>query len=124
MAEWLRAFIAEGVVVVVGCQPYPLAHSTHICPFFSLTHSSLACALSPRFGLLAPHAQALGDFGLMQAFSWLHELLNAQALAIRVLLTAVHSHAQNFPPVSHFRAQEFPGFYPRRFPLRIGEWSG
>ena len=27
---WLRAFIAEVVVVVGGCQPYPIAHSTHI----------------------------------------------------------------------------------------------
>ena len=62
--------IAEVVVVVVGCQPYPLAHSTHVCPLFSLTHSSLAGTHSHHdFGLLAPHAQALGDFGLTQAFS-------------------------------------------------------
>ena len=61
--------IAEVVVVVAGCQPYPLAHSTHIFPFFSLTHSSLASSLSPRFWVCwLPHAQALGDFGLTQAF--------------------------------------------------------
>ena len=29
--------IAEEVVVVAGCQPYPLAHSTHVCPLFTLT---------------------------------------------------------------------------------------
>ena len=40
---WLRAFIAEVVVVVAGCQPYPFSHSTHVCPFLSLTHSSLVC---------------------------------------------------------------------------------
>ena len=43
MAEWLREFIAEGVVVVVVCQPYPLAHSTHdsilACLFALLTGS-------------------------------------------------------------------------------------
>ena len=27
---WLRAFIAEVVVVVGGYQPYPIAHSTHV----------------------------------------------------------------------------------------------
>ena len=38
---WLRAFIAEVVVVVVGCQPYPFSHSTHVYPFLSLMHFSL-----------------------------------------------------------------------------------
>ena len=57
------AVIAEVVVVVAGCQPYPLAHSTHICPFFSLTHSSLVSSLYHDFGLLASHAGALGIFG-------------------------------------------------------------
>ena len=108
--------IAEVVVVVAGCQPYPLAHSTHVCPFFSLTHSSLVSSLSPRFWvcwLLTHRPWAI----LVSRRHFLppHELLNAQALAIHVLLTAVHSHAENFPPVSHFRTQEFPGFYPRRF---------
>ena len=27
---WLREFIAEVVVVVGGCQPYPISHSTHV----------------------------------------------------------------------------------------------
>ena len=66
---WLRAFIAEVVVVVAGCQPYPLAHSTHVCPFFSLTHSSLVSSLTTILGLLASHAQALGDFSFTQTFS-------------------------------------------------------
>ena len=43
--------IAEEVVVVAGCQPYPLAHSTHVFPFFSLTHSSLESSLYHDFGL-------------------------------------------------------------------------
>ena len=97
----------------------------------------------PTFSILLPHALFPGQLTLTTIlvrwllthrlwtilvsrghFLPLHELLNAQALAIRVLLTAVHSHAENFPPVSHFHAQEFPGFYPRRFPLWIGKWSG
>ena len=63
--------IAEVVVVVGGCQPYPLAHSTHVGHFFSLTHSSLVIfyTLTTIFGLLASHAQALGDFSLTQTFS-------------------------------------------------------
>ena len=91
--------------------------------------------LHPRLPILLPHALFPGQFTLTTIFGWLaphaqnwgailvsrrhflplHELLNAQALAIRVLLTGVHSHAENFPPVPHFHAQEFPGFYPRRF---------
>ena len=88
----------------------------------------------PTFAILLPHALIPGQFTLTtilvcwllthrlwtilvsrRHFLPLHELLNAQALAIRILLTAVHSHAENFPPVSHFHAQEFLGFYPRRF---------
>ena len=56
------AVITEVVVVVVGCQPYPLAHSTHVCPFFTLAHSSLVSSLSPRFWLFASHAEVLGAF--------------------------------------------------------------
>ena len=66
---WLRAFIAEVVVVVAGCQPYPLAHSTHVC------HSSPSRTLPWSFytltmilGLLVPHAQVLDEFGLTWAF--------------------------------------------------------
>ena len=104
---------------------FPPSHSTHVYPFFSLVHSSLVSSHSPRFWvcwLLTHRPWAI--LVSRRNFLPLHELLNAQALAIRVLLTAMHSHAENFPPVSHFRAQEFPGFYPRRFPLWIGEWSG
>ena len=102
---------------------FPPSHSTHICHSSPSRTHPWSVHTHHDFGLLAPHAQALGDFGLTQHFIPLHELLKAQALAIRVLPTAVHSHAENFPPVSHFRAQEFLGFYPCRFPLRIGEWS-
>ena len=48
---------------------FPPAHSTHVC------HSSPSRTLPwsvhthHDFGLLAPHAQALDDFGLTQAFS-------------------------------------------------------
>ena len=41
MAEWLRAIIAFGSGVAGLSAPYPHPHSTHVCPFFSLTHSSL-----------------------------------------------------------------------------------
>ena len=91
--------IAEVVVVVVGCQPYPLAHSTHVFPFFSLTHSSLVSFTLPRFWvcwLLTHRPWAI--LVSRRHFLPLHELLNTQALAIRVLLTAMHSHAENFPP--------------------------
>ena len=85
-------------------------------PFFSLTHSSLVSSLSPRFWVCWLLTHRLWTILVSRRhFLPLHELLNAQALAIRILLTAVHSHTENFPPVSHFHAQEFPGFYPRRF---------
>ena len=63
---WLREFIAEVVVVVGGCQPYPIAHSTHVSPFFSLTHSSLVSfTLYHDFGSVAhPHAQVSPTAGL------------------------------------------------------------
>ena len=79
---WLRAFTTKVVVVVGGCQPYPIAHSTHVFPFFSLTHSSLVSFTLTHhdFGLLAPHAQELGGFGLRQTFLWFHELLSTHAL--------------------------------------------
>ena len=64
------AVIAEVVVVVAGCQPYPLAHSIHVF------HSSLSRtlpwsvlhSLTTILGLLVPHAQVLDEFGLTQAF--------------------------------------------------------
>ena len=51
MAEWLRAVIAFGSGVARLSTPYPHPHSTHVCPFFSLTHSSLACS-SPSRGAI------------------------------------------------------------------------
>ena len=79
--------IAEVVVVVAGCQPYPIVHSTHVCPFFSLTHSSLVSSLSPRFLVLfSPHAQVLGRFWSHAGFLPLpHELLSTHELKIHVL---------------------------------------
>ena len=95
--------IAEVVVVVAGCQPYPLAHSTHVCPFFSLTHSSLVSSLYHDFWVCWLLTHRLWAILVSRRhFLPLHELLNAQALAIHVLLTTVHSHAENFPPISHF----------------------
>ena len=66
---WLRAFIAEVVVVVGGCQPYPIAHSTHVghsSP--SRTPPWSVHSLTTILGLLVPHAQVLDEFGLTQAF--------------------------------------------------------
>ena len=54
--------IAEVVVVVAGCQPYPLAHCTHVCPFFSLMHSSLVSSLSPRFWSVGSSRISSGRF--------------------------------------------------------------
>ena len=66
---WLREFIAEVVVVVGGCQPYPISHSTHVA------HSSpprtppwSVHSLTMILGPLVPHAQVLDEFGLTQAF--------------------------------------------------------
>ena len=62
--------ITKVVVVVAGCQPLPT------CPLHPRLPILLPHALFPSqftlttiLGLLAPHAQALGDFGLTQAFS-------------------------------------------------------
>ena len=60
---WLREFIAEVVVVVAGCQPYPISHSTHVCPFFSLTHSSLVSLHSHHdFGSVGSSRTGFGRF--------------------------------------------------------------
>ena len=66
---WLRAFIAEVVVVVGGCQPYPIAHSTHVA-HSSPSHTPpwSVHSLTTIFGLLVPHAQVLDEFGLTWAF--------------------------------------------------------
>ena len=63
--------IPEVVVVVVGCQPYPLAHSTHVLPIllphalfpgqFTLTHHDFGSIGSSRTGFG-------GVFGLTQVF--------------------------------------------------------
>ena len=64
---WLRAFIAEVVVVVGGYQPYPIAHSTHVV--HSSPHAPFSVhSLYHDFGLLASHAGALGVFGSHTGF--------------------------------------------------------
>ena len=62
--------IAEVVVVVAGLSaPYPHPHSTHVCPFFSLTHSSLVSSHSPRFWSVGSSRTSFGGiFGLTQVF--------------------------------------------------------
>ena len=65
---WGRV-IAEVVVVVAGCQPYPIGHSTHVChssPSRTLPWS--VHSLTTILGLLVPHAQVLDEFGLTQEF--------------------------------------------------------
>ena len=65
---WLRAFIAEVVVVVGGCQPYPIAHSTHVAHSSpSRTPPWTVHSLTTILGLLVPHAQVLDECGLTQA---------------------------------------------------------
>ena len=66
---------------------FPHAHSTHVCPFFSLTHSSLVSSLSPRFcfEILLTH-RFWGVFGSHAGFLPLpHELLSTHELQIHVL---------------------------------------
>ena len=68
-------------VIVLGCGVAGLsvlAYALHsIRP-----HPSRRHFLShPRFCLFAPHAQALGDFGLMQTISWLHEFAKTPTLS-------------------------------------------
>ena len=87
MAEWLRQLLPL-VVGVAGLSVLcPHAHSTHVCPFFSLMHSSLVSSLSPRFcfWILLTH-RFRGIFGSHAGFLPLpHELLSTHELQIRVL---------------------------------------
>ena len=69
---WLRAFIAKVVVVVGGCQPYPIAHSTHVghsspsrtlpfhgfSPLFSMVGCSHAWSVHLMHWSVHAHAQA------------------------------------------------------------------
>ena len=103
MAEWLRAVISFGSGVAGLSAPYPHPHSTHVCPFFSLTHSPWSVnTLTTFFGMMAPHAQELGGFGLRQTVPWFHELLSTHTLQIRVLSIVVHSHKEGLLPVFVF----------------------
>ena len=97
--------IAEVVVVVVGCQPYPLAHSTHVghsSPSRTLPWS--VHSLTTILGLLVPHAQVLDEFGLTQAF----------CSSPRV---AKHPLNANSRPL-YCCASHVEGFFPR-FPLTL-----
>ena len=92
---WLRAFIAVVVVVVGGCQPYPIAHSTHVC------HSSPSrtlpwSALSPRFlvcWLLTHRLWAI--LVSRRHFLGLHELLKHPRTVIHVLADVLFLHGKN-----------------------------
>ena len=122
---WLRAFIAEVVVVVAGCQPYPLAHSTHVCPFFSLMHSSLVSSHSHHdFGLLAPHAQDLGGFGLRKTFSLVPRVAKRSGTCNSRPPDCCAFSRREFPSRFSFLCTRISWVYPRRLSLRIGEWSG
>ena len=91
------AVIAEVVVVMAGCQPYPFAHSTHVCPFFSLTHSPWSVhSLTTILVLFSPHAQVLGRFWSHAGFLPLpHELLSTHELQIHVLPVSGASTGKN-----------------------------
>ena len=102
---WLREFIAEVVVVVGGCQPYPISHSTHIAHSSpSRTPPWSVHSLTTILGLLVPHAQVLGEFGLTQAF----------CSSPRV---AKHPLTANSRPLYCCASHE-EGFFPR-FPLTL-----
>ena len=97
MAEWLRAFIVEEMVVVVGYQPYPLAHSTHVCTFLH-PHALFPgqFTLSPRFlgcWLLTHRLWAI--LVSRRHFLGLHELLKHPRTVIRVLGVVLFIHGQN-----------------------------
>ena len=97
MAEWLRAVIAFGSGVAGLSAPYPHPHSTHVCPFFSLTHSSLVSSLSPRFFSGSSSRIGFGGiFGSHAGFLPLpHELLSTHELQIHVLPTVCASTDKN-----------------------------
>ena len=62
--------IAEVVVVVAGCQPYPLAHSTHI--FHSSPSRTLPWSVhSTTILVVSPHAQVFGAFLVSRRFFFL-----------------------------------------------------
>ena len=73
MVEAVNAFGSGVAGLSVLCPP---AHFTHVCPFFSLTHSSLACSLYPRFWLF---------ISSRRLSSSPHKLLNTHELQNRVL---------------------------------------
>ena len=89
--------IAEVVVVVAGYQPYPLAHSTHVCPFFSLTHYSLVSfTLSPcdLVSWLLTH-RLWAILVSRRHFLGLHELLKHPRTVICVLAVVLFIHGQS-----------------------------
>ena len=93
---WLRAFIAEVVVVVGGCQPYPLAHSTHV--FHSSPSRTLPWSVHSTtiFGLFCSHAGVFGAFLDSRRFSSSpHELLSTHELQNRVLPVVCASMGKN-----------------------------
>ena len=84
MVEAINSFGSGVAGLSVLCPP---SHSTHVCPFFSLTHSSLVSSLSPRFcfWILLTH-RFWGCFWSHASFLPLpHELLSTHELQICVL---------------------------------------
>ena len=97
LSWWLRQLLPL-VVGVAGLSVLcPHAHSTHICPFFSLTHSSLVSfTLSPRFlvyWLLTHRLWAI--LVSRRHFLGLHELLKHPRTVIHVLADVLFLHEQN-----------------------------
>ena len=94
---WLRAFIAEVVVVVGGCQPYPISHSTHVAHSSpSRTLPWLVFTLSPRFlvcWLLTHRLWAI--LVSCKHFLRLHELLKHPRTVIRILAVVLFIHGKN-----------------------------
>ena len=81
---------------MAGCQPYPFSHSTHVCPFLSLTHSSLVSSLYHDFWSVGFSCMGSGRFWVSRRFSSSpHELLSTHELQNRVLPVVCASTGKN-----------------------------
>ena len=109
---WL---LVDGQLLPLGvgwqdCQSFAHIHTPPTTPclpyLFCSPHAPVHCAqgvFSPQpvhslttiLGLLAPHAQELGGFGLRQTFPWFHELLKHPRTVIRVLAVVLFIHRKN-----------------------------
>ena len=84
MVEAVNAFESGVAGLSVLCPP---VHSTHVCPFFSLTHSSLVSSLYHDFCFFFSSRTGFGGIFWSHAdfSSSLQELLSTHELKIHVL---------------------------------------